>query len=343
MKLTYSAILSMAFLPQVSLAVDDEQPRPRNQLVRVVTLSQDGMDEKPGRPMLQATLLRMERAAASFQPDIVCLPETFTRGEAETVPGPTTERIAAWARKHRSYVICPLKVRNDNSVFNSAVLIDRRGKIVGRYDKIRPTEGELKQSVQPGVIDPPVFQTDFGTIGIQICFDVNWRKQWQRLKQRGAQIIFFPSAYPAARQVRSLAWLNQCFVVSSTKTRPASILDITGESLATTGKFRRWAGAVLPIGKRLFEIDFHVGKLRQIEQKYGRKVQVEWFHNDDLATLASLDPELTVDDIIAEFKLTPHSNYIRRAQQAQDERRPAAKVISPRSTSASGPDDTRSR
>jgi hypothetical protein len=100
---------------------------------------------------------------------------------------------------------------------------------------------------------------------------------------------------------------------------------------------------VLPIGKRLFEIDFHIGKLRQIEQKYGRKVRVEWFHNDDLATLASLDPELTVDDVIAEFKLTPHPNYIRRAQQAQDERRPAAKVIRPRRTSASGPDDIRSR
>ena len=302
MKLTYTAILSLAFLPHDSLAMDEEQPRPRNQMVRVVTLSQDGMTENPGRPMLQATLQRMDRAA-SFRPDIVCLPETFTRGEAETVPGPTTDRIAAWARKHRSYVICPLKVRSDKSVFN-----------------------------------PPVFPTDFGTIGIQICFDVNWREQWQSLREQGAQIIFFPSAYPAARQVRSLAWLNQCFVVSSNQTRPASILDVTGETLTTTGKFRHWAGAVLPIGKRLFEIDFHIGKLRHIEQKYGHKVRVEWFHNDDLATLASLNPELTVDDIIAEFKLTPHANYIRRAQQAQDEQRPAGKVIRP---PASGSDAIR--
>ena len=324
MKSTFAALFTLALLPQVSQSADDaNQPRAGNHLVRVVTLSQDGLNEKPGRPMLQATLSRMDQAA-SFEPDVVCLPETFTRAEAETVPGPTTERIAAWARKHQSYVICPMKVESDGAVFNSAVLIDRGGAIVGRYDKIHPTEGELRQSIQPGPLDPPVFQTDFGTIGIQICFDVNWPNQWQRLRERGARIIFFSSAYPAARQIRSLAWINQCFVVSSTMDRPASIFDITGETLATTGKFRQWAGAVLPIGKRLFEIDYHVKKLRQIEQKYGRKVRVEWFHNDDLATLCSLDPELTVDDLIAEFQLTPHPDYIRRAQQAQDERRPAA-------------------
>jgi predicted amidohydrolase len=324
MKSLIAALFAFVLLPQVLQSADDAvQPGAGNPLVRVVTLSQDGLNEKPGRAMLQATLSRMDQAA-SFQPDIVCLPEAFTRGDPEPVPGPTTEEIAAWARKHRSYVICPLKVRSDGAVTNSAVLIDRGGAVVGRYDKIRPTEGELKQSVQPGALDPPVFQTDFGAIGIQICFDVNWPNQWRRLREQGARIIFFPAAYPAARQLRSLAWENQCFVVSSTRDRPASILDVSGETLATTGKYRQWAAAKLPTGKRLFEIDFHVGKLREIERKYGDKVRVEWFHNDDLATLSSLDPQLTVEDLIAEFQLTPHADYIRRAQQAQDELRPAA-------------------
>lgn len=292
----------------------------RNQLVRVVTLSQDGMNEAPGRPRLNATLAILDRAA-SFRPDIVCLPETFTRGEPETVPGPTTDRLAKWAKEHSCYVICPISTRRDDRVFNSAILLDREGEVVGRYDKIRPTEGELEQGVCPGTADPPLFKTDFGPIGVQICFDVNWHDQWRRLKEKGARIIFFPSAYPAARQLKSHAWLHQCFVVSATMTRAASIYDITGDVLETTGKYQRWAGAVLPLGKRLFEIDFHVGKMRQIEQKYGDKVRITWHHDDDLVTLASLDPELTVDDLIAEFELTPHTDYIRRAQQAQDERR----------------------
>ena len=167
-----------------------------------------------------------------------------------------------------------------------------------------------------------MFRTDFGVIGIQICFDVNWHEQWRRLKEKGAEIIFFPSAYPAARQLSAHAWLNQCFVVSATKGRAASIYDITGERIASTGKYRQWAGAVLPLGKRLFEIDFHVGKMRRMEAKYGSRIQVNWYHDDDLFTLASLDPDLTMEDLIQEFGLTPHTAYLQRAQGVQDAARP---------------------
>ncbi len=174
---------------------------PRNPLIRVVTVSQDGLQAEPGKAMLNATLARLDRTAA-FKPDVACLPESFTRGAAEAVPGPTTDRLGAWAKQHSCYVICPMKVCAGQREFNSAVLIDRAGHVVGRYDKIRPTEGELSKGICPGSADPPVFETDFGTIGIQICFDVNWRGQWRRLKQQGAKIIFFPSAFPAARQAR---------------------------------------------------------------------------------------------------------------------------------------------
>ncbi len=313
-----ASIVTILAASGIAVAQPDESPR--NQLVRVVTISQEGLKEEPGKPMLEATMTRVERAA-SFEPDIVCLPETFTRGEPETVPGPTTNRLSAWAKKNASYVICPISVRDGERVFNSAILIDRTGHIVGRYDKIRPTEGELEKSICPGAIDPPVFQTDFGPIGIQICFDVNWHDQWRGLKQKGAKIIFFPSAYPAARQVKTHAWLNQCFVVSSTMTRSARIYDITGDEIATTGKYQHWAGAVLPVGKRLFEIDYHVKKVRAITARYGTRVHITWYHDDDLLSIASVDPQLTVENIIDEFELTPHSAYIRRAQKAQDERR----------------------
>jgi predicted amidohydrolase len=221
-------------------------------------------------------------------------------------------------------VICPILIRDRNRTYNAAIVIDRQGRIIGRYCKIRPTEGELQRGICPGPDDPPVFETDFGTIGIQICFDVNWHGQWQRLREKGAKIVFFASAYAAARQIRTLAWLNQYFVVTSTKTRPASIYDITGETLATTGKFQQWAGAVVPLGKTVFEIDFHVSKMREIQKKYGSRVEVTWYHDEDLVTLASLDPVLTVQDVIREYELTPHRDYILRAERQQDESRPRA-------------------
>lgn len=312
-----------ATLPATALAQTGSEfvDRPRNPLVRVVTVTQDGLNEAPGQDLIDATMRRLDQAAV-FRPDIACLPETFSRGEPENVPGPTTEQLSAWAKKHHCYVICPISVRDGERIFNSAILIDRQGALVGRYDKIRPTEGELRASVCPGVDEPPVFESDFGRIGIQICFDVNWRGQWRRLKEQGARIIFFPSAYPAARQLKTLAWRNQVYIVSATKTRAASLYDITGDVIATTGKYQPWAGAVLPLGKRIFEIDYHVGKMREIVRKYGSRVDVTWYHDDDLVSLASLDPQLTVEDLIKEYELTPHRAYIERAQQAQDDCRP---------------------
>ena len=122
----------------------------------------------------------------------------------------------------------------------------------------------------------------------------------------------------------ALAWLNQCFIVTSTMNRPSAVYDVTGDVIEKTGQYRQWAGAVLPLGKRVFEVDFHVAKFRRIQEKYAGKVQVNWFHDDDLITLASLDPDLTVDDLIKEFELTPHPGYIERATRAQDAKRPAA-------------------
>ncbi|MGE3808615.1 MAG: carbon-nitrogen hydrolase family protein [Gemmataceae bacterium] len=318
-----TALLILGVLSTARAEEPAPRARPANPLVRVVTVTQEGLQEKPGKPLLDATLSILDRAA-SFKPDIACLPETFTRGEPEGLDGPTIQRLSAWARAQSCYVICPLEVRDGDQTFNSAVLIDRAGKVVGRYDKIRPTEGELEKQVCPGQIDPPIFETDFGRIGIQICFDVNWHEQWRRLKEKGARIIFYPSAYPAARQLRSHAWLNQCFVVSATKRSTASILDISGDTLESTGKYQRWTGAVLPLGKQLFEVDFHVAKMRQLQAKYGTRVQVTWHHDDDLVSLASLDPELTVARLIEEYGLTPHRAYIERAGRAQDRARLAA-------------------
>lgn len=321
---TFLACCLVAIVADGSIAQDESRSsdeRPRNPLVRVVTVSQEGLRDNAPQARLAAALTRLDRAA-SFRPDIACLPESFTRGEPETVPGPTTERMSKWAAEHECYLICPMLTRDGDRTYNSAVLIDRQGRIAGQYNKIRPTENELRKGICPGACDPPVFETDFGNIGIQICFDVNWHEQWLSLKDRGAKIVFFASAYPAARQVRTLAWLHQYYVVSATLSRTSSIYDVTGQTLASTGKFQQWAGAVLPLGKTVFEIDFHTSKIRKIQQKYGSKVEVRWYHDDDLVTLASLDPVLTVEDLIEEYELIPHPDYIRRAQRQQDESRP---------------------
>jgi beta-ureidopropionase len=313
-------ILTLASLSVFGVADDRKLHQGnRNRIVRVVTITQAELQRESDN-LLEETMARLEQAA-SFQPDIACLPELFLNRPPEPVPGPVTDRLAAWARQHASYVVFGVKTKTGNRVYNAAVLIDRVGQICGKYSKIHPTEGELAEGTVPGGLDPPVFETDFGTIGIQICFDINWWDVWKRLKQQGAKIVFFPSAYPAARQLSALALMNQYYVVSSAMRGSSKIYDISGEVLASSGNYQQWAGAALPIGKRLFEIDFHAQKARQIQQKYGSKVDVVWFHDDDWFTLASVDPDLTVEDIISEFDLTPLNDYRVRATKAIDKAR----------------------
>lgn len=298
---------------------------PRNPLARVVSVSQDRLDR--GTPaLLEETLDRMEQAL-SFRPDIVCLPEHFADQAPEAVPGGTvTERIRGWAREHAVYVIFGLARQDAGRVYNSAVVVGRGGEIIGIYDKIHPTEGEIAAGITPGNPDAPVFDTEFGRIGIQICFDVNWWDTWALLKKKGARLIFFPSAYPAARQASALALKNQVFVVTSPQSGAGRIYDVTGNTMSQSGKYQRWTGAVLPLGSRVFEIDFHLAKFREIQRKYGQRVRIDWGHDDDWATLSSLDPELTVDDLIREYGLLPLDLYRERSTKAMERAREKARL-----------------
>jgi predicted amidohydrolase len=294
--------------------------RTKNREVRVVAISQDGMDISPENAV-DETFKRMDRAAA-YQADLVCLPEAFSRLDPEPVPGPTTERVGAWGRAHNCWTVCAIHTRNQRGDYNSAVLIDRSGKVAGQYHKIHPTECELKKGILPGPCEPDVFDTDFGRIGMQICFDINWHAGWARLKEKGAELIVWTSAYPGERRIAVLAHLLEVFIAAPVRSRPTRIYDITGQIVAESGAYHPWAEATLHLDKRLFEIDYQLDEIHELERKYAGKVRVDWCHNDDAFTLESLDPERSVEDLIREFKLTPLQEYLKRSGTAQDKLRP---------------------
>ena len=84
-----------------------------------------------------------------FGADIVAYPEIYPHmhlGQtkdlpeiAEEVPGPTTERMMAEAKKLGMYIIWPLWEREGDALYNTAVLIDRQGEIVRLTDEGRWT------------------------------------------------------------------------------------------------------------------------------------------------------------------------------------------------------------
>jgi hypothetical protein len=261
------------------------------------------------------------RIMSLYKPDIICLPEIFTGAsakEAETVPGPTTDRLSVIAKELECYVICPLHSKKGGKVFNSAVLIDRKGELAGQYDKIHPVSKESEGGVTPGSSPPPVFKTDFGTIGIQICFDINWAEEWKSLKEQGAEIVFWPSAYPAGRNLAAYAWLFKYYIVGSPWHDPATIYDISGDLIASSGRYEHWAFGRLNLEKAFLEIVDYEKKLNAIKKKYGSKVLIRYSHDEDWVTIESNSPDLRISSILNEYKLVPHWDYIKIEEKEQE-------------------------
>ncbi len=146
--------------------------------VRIATCS---VNYVPGMSSQPAALELTERAG-QMGADIVCLPE-FSAAPVrdgnfapEPIPGPTTQAFSALAARFKMYAIVPmLQDVSKPKYYNTAVVIDRAGKIIGKYSKTHlclPLSGEAETTL-PGE-DLPVFRTDFGTIGITICMDIHY-------------------------------------------------------------------------------------------------------------------------------------------------------------------------
>jgi predicted amidohydrolase len=103
------------------------------------------------------------------------------------------------------HVITTLPERDGKLFHNTAVWIDRAGRIAGKYHKVHLTIGEMEAGLTPGS-EYPVFETDFGRFGIVTCWD-NWFAEPMRiLRLRGAEMVFMPLAGDGAPAHWNAVW-----------------------------------------------------------------------------------------------------------------------------------------
>jgi len=278
--------------------------------------------------MIKKVLNLMEEVVP-YQPDIVCLPEIFpfmriaakrpSLSEiAEKPLGPISSQFAEFANKNSCYVICPIYTEDSGKYYNAAVIIDRNGKVAGEYRKIRPTIGEIEGGIIPGPKNPPVFKTDFGTIGVQICYDINWRDAWEKLGKYGAEIVFWPSQFNGGKMLNSLAWMNKYYVVSSTRYDPSRICDIDGDEIIRSGLSAHWVCAPINLEKAFIHSWPYRTWYDDVRKKYGQKIRIKLFHEEEWSIIESRSPDVKVADVLKEFKILTHEEHIRRAEIVQE-------------------------
>lgn len=234
--------LSLGWSPQGTVWWDDirfeEAQPPAPRWVRVGTISLHPHDSAANN---LGAYLRAIDEIAKEKPDIVCLGEEILLegssrpylGAAEEIPGPSTRLLGEKARAYGMYLVAGLTEREGPVAYNTAVLIDRHGNVAGKYRKVYLPREEVEGGLTPGG-DCPVFDTDFGRIGMMVCWDGEFPDAARAMALQGAEILFVPAAGGYMTLLKARALENHLYLVSSGFDVESAIIDPTGSVLFAT-------------------------------------------------------------------------------------------------------------
>ncbi len=180
---------------------------PRSYLAAAVQMTASTSKEENLAKAEAFVRLAAERGAA-----FVVLPEVFTwRGprsqetaQLESIPGPTSERLAELARGLSVHLLAGsfLEETTEQRAYNTSLLFSPAGEILAQYRKIHLFDIDLSGQVsikesdtkKPGQ-DIVTATTELGTVGLSICYDLRFPELYRRLADKGAELICVPAAF----------------------------------------------------------------------------------------------------------------------------------------------------
>ncbi|MBC8869370.1 MAG: carbon-nitrogen hydrolase family protein, partial [Planctomycetes bacterium] len=235
-------MLTFAVFSSAAIALAEEPGQGRPDTVKVAAVQILGYDKsdvpRPGYDPTEAMIPHINKAGEDGA-QLVVFPE-YVLGRIP-VPGPTTEKISKAAAANRIYVIVGCwEVYDDDSFANAALLFDRAGKIIGKYYKTHAAvdrwEGDPPWSKPPSGKDTdwfikndpewimkrgedlPVFELDFGRIGILTCYDGWFPESFRVLSLKGAEILVWINGRGGAVEdfiVKSAMFRNHVAVITT--------------------------------------------------------------------------------------------------------------------------------
>jgi len=250
-----------------------------------------------------------KEAAAKYprRLDLVVLPEyaiSTEKGDAVKLHGEVLMRLGAAAKKigrGGAYVIVPMVLQECDHISNAAVLFDRNGKVMGIYRKVHTVvdwQGGIECGAKPGT-EYPVFDCDFGKLGIQICWDMMFDEGWDALAKKGAELVVSPSASPATVRVASHALRNQYWVITSTVRDNVTLFNPLGVVMAQNTT-KRVMVCEIDLSYALLGWSETLNDGEAMKQKYGDKVGYSFSVREDAGLFWSNDPNKTIGEMYRE-------------------------------------------
>ncbi|MBB6214132.1 putative amidohydrolase [Anaerosolibacter carboniphilus] len=184
----------------------------------------------------------MIREAAEKGAKVVVLPEMFNCPYenkyfplyAETYPGKTTERLSLLTSEMEIYLVAgSIPEQEGDIIYNTSFIFGPKGKLIGRHRKMHlfdiDVEGKIrfKESDTLGYgEDITVVDTDFGKMGVAICYDMRFPELMRLMALEGAEVIIVPAAFnmttgPAHWDItiKARALDNQVYFVAASPAR----------------------------------------------------------------------------------------------------------------------------
>lgn len=198
--------------------------------------------------------------AGALQPDLVLFAETINdRGfempfaqKCETIDGPFCTLMREKARQYHCYCMFTLHERAGDKYHNTAVLVGRDGEIAGLHRKTHLTYMEYSWGMTPGH-EHRVFDTDFGKVGMLVCWDAYFPEPARELAQKGAELLLVSTAGNPSSRHTTRAMENGVFVavagagVEEEGCLPSKIIDPAGRVLSQTMEDEGLAQAVIDL------------------------------------------------------------------------------------------------
>lgn len=180
--------------------------------------------------------------SAENKADIIVLPEMFNTPYdcrffseyAESYPGMTTNLLSGLAKKHEVYIAGgSIPEKEKENIYNTSYIFDRNGSLVAKHRKIHLFNIDINKGIkfrESEIISPgnkvTVIDTEFGRIGVCICYDIRFPELFIKMVCDGAGIIIIPAAFnmttgPAHWKIltRARALDGQFFLIAAAPAR----------------------------------------------------------------------------------------------------------------------------
>ena len=144
----------------------------------------------------------------------------------------------------------------------------------------------------------PVFDCDFGKLGIQICYDMDFDDGWAELARHGAELIAWPTQSPQTSQPASRARQGRFYIVSSTWRHNASIFEPTGKIAAQIKPPERVLVRELDLSYAILPWSSKLENGKALQRTYGDKVGFHYYEDEDCGIFWSNDPATSMAQMV---------------------------------------------